>query len=172
MGDRGDFEKMLDEYKSNYVQFLTTGNSAYQTAYKNAQSAIEKMMSARQTEVQSQKADMLKFTQSFKEGNDAMGEEYEKAAELRSDAQTIEDDFQGAKNRYDLYKQKTPTLPRVDVPNGYAIMLRFGIVLFLLPLLFLIGVWSPMMNPFSSSFMKTGAPFEMNITSPALGSVR
>jgi hypothetical protein len=172
MGDRGDFEKMLDEYKSNYVQFLTTGNKAYQTAYKNAQDAVEKMVSARQGEVQSQKNDMLKFTQSFKDGNDEMGQEYEKAAELRSNAQKIEDDYNGAKNRYDLYKLETPTLPRVDVPNGYAIMLRFGIVLFLLPLLFLIGVWSPQLNPFSTSFMRPSSPFEMNITSPALGSVR
>ena len=172
MGDRGDFEKMLDEYKSNYVQFLSTGNSAYKTAYKNAQDAIEKMVSKRQTEVKSQKDDMLKFTQSFREGNDEMGAEYDKAAELHSSAQKIEDDYLGAKNRYDLYKKKTPDLPRVDVPNGYAIMLRLGIVLILIPLLFFIGFWSPQMNPFSSSFMRPGSPFEMNITSPMTGPVR
>lgn len=167
MGDRGTFEQMLDEYKSNYVQFLTTGNNAYKTAYKNAQDALEKMVSARQTDVESQKNDMLKFTQSYKEGTDEMGEQYDKAAELHSNAQKIEDDYNGAKNRYDLYKEKTPTLPRVDVPNGYAMILRIGIILFILPIMFLVGFWSPQMNPFASTTSILPA-----VTTPLLGPVR
>ena len=61
MGDRSDFEQMMAEYKSNYVEFLATGNQAYKTAYRNAQDAIEKMVAARQAQVESQKKDMQQF---------------------------------------------------------------------------------------------------------------
>jgi hypothetical protein len=171
MGDRGTFEEMLNEYKSNYVQFVTTGIEAYRTAYKTAQDALEQMVGNRQKEVEAQKADMQKFAESYQEGNAEMGTEYDKAAELHSSAQKIEDEYVGAKNRYDMYKDKTPDLPIVDVSNGYAMILRLGIILFIIPIMFLIGFWSPQMNPFASA-VRPGAPFTMNITSPALGSVR
>jgi hypothetical protein len=171
MGDRGTFEEMMNEYKSNYVQFVTKGVETYRTAYKAAQDALEQMVGNRQKEVEAQKADMQKFADSYQEGNEEMGTEYDKAAELHASAQKIEDDYVGAKNRYDLYKQKTPNLPRVDVANGYAMILRLGIILFLVPIMFLIAYWSPQMNPFASA-IRPGAPFTMNITSPTLGSVR
>jgi hypothetical protein len=171
MGDRGTFEEMLEEYKSNYVQYVTTGIEAYKTAYKNAQDALEQMVGNRQKEVEAQKADMQKFAESYREGNAVMGSEYDKAAELHASAQKIEDEYLGAKNRYEMYKDKTPDLPRVDVANGYAMILRLGIILFIIPIMFLIGFWSPQMNPFASA-VRPGAPFTMNITSPALGSVR
>jgi len=171
MGDRASFEEMMNEYKSNYVQFVTTGIETYRTAYKAAQDALEQMVGNRQREVEAQKADMQKFAESYEEGNAEMGSEYDKAAELHASAQEIEDEYLAAKNRYDLYKQKTPDLPRVDVSNGYAMILRVGIILFIIPIMFLIGFWSPQMNPFASA-VRPGAPFTMNITSPSMGSVR
>ena len=168
MADRSTFEKMMDEYKSNYVQFVTTGNDAYKVAYKNAQDAIDKMLTARQTEVASQKDDMQKFVQSYQTGNDEMGEEYDKAAELHTNAQKIADEYDAAKNRYDLYTENSPKLPTFDISNGYAMILRFGIVLILIPIMFLVAFWSPQMNPFASSALRPGQPFEMNITSPML----
>ena len=170
MGDRSTFEKMMDEYKSNYVQFVTTGNDAYRTAYKNAQDAIDKMLTARQEEVKSQKADMQQFVQSYQTGNDEMGEEYNKAAELHENAQKIADEYDAAKNRYDLYNENSPKLPIIDISNGYAMILRIGIVLILIPIMFLVAFWSPQMNPFASSMsaVRPGQPFEMNITSPML----
>jgi len=171
MGDRGTFEEMLEEYKSNYVQYVTTGIETYKKAYKAAQDALEQMVGNRQKEVEAQKADMQKFAESYQEGNTEMGTEYDKAAELHASAQKIEDDYVGAKNRYDMYKEKTPDLPRVDVSNGYAMILRIGIILFIIPIMYLIGYWSPQMNPFASA-VRPGAPFTMNITSPSMGSVR
>ena len=169
MADRSAFEKMMDEYKSNYVQFVTTGNEAYKTAYKNAQDAIDKMLTARQDEVKSQKDDMQKFVDSYKTGNDEMGEQYDKASELHDNAQKISDEYDAAKNRYDLYTENSPKLPTLDISNGYAMILRFGIVLILIPIMFLVAFWSPQMNPFaSSSVLRPGQPFEMNITSPML----
>ena len=168
MADRSIFEKMMDEYKSNYIQFVTTGNEAYKTAYKNAQDAIDRMLTARQDEVKSQKSDMQHFVDSYQNGNDDMGNEYDRAAELHTSAQKISDDYEAAKNRYDLYTENSPKLPIIDISNGYAMILRLGIVLILIPIMFLVGFWSPQMNPFASSALRPGQPFEMNITSPML----
>jgi hypothetical protein len=168
MGDRSEFEQMMAEYKSNYVEFLATGNQAYKTAYRNAQDAIEKMIGARQTQVESQKNDMQQFVASYESGNEAMGDTVDEAAELHSNAQKIADEYDAAKNRYDLYTKNMPTLPSVDISSGYAMVLRFGIVLFLLPILFLIAYWSPQMNPWATSAIRPGQPFTMNITSPMM----
>ena len=168
MGDRSDFEQMMAEYKSNYVEFLATGNEAYKTAYKNAQDAIEKMVGARQAQVESQKKDMQQFVASYEAGNEAMGDTVDEAAELHANAQAIEDNYLAAKNRYDQYTENTPILPSVDVSNGYAMVFRFGIVLLLLPILFLIAYWSPQMNPWATSAIRPGQPFTMNITSPMM----
>jgi len=62
---QSDFDKALDLYKSNYTQFLSTGNAAYKTAYMNAQEAIDKAILARQKEVEDQKRDMNRFTESY-----------------------------------------------------------------------------------------------------------
>jgi hypothetical protein len=174
MADRDTFEKMVDEYRSNYVQFLTTGNEAYKTAYKNAQDAVEKMINARQQQVESEKKDMMAFVQSYKEGNDEMGEEYDRATELRQNAQKIEDKYQASKNRYDLYMENMPNIPTIDISNGYGMVLRLGIILFLIPILFLIGFWSPQLTHGmlgNLPFMRTSPqlPFEFTVKSPALG---
>jgi uncharacterized membrane protein YkgB len=175
MGDRGTFEELLQQYKSNYVQWISTGNDAYKTAYENAQDSIEKLVSAKQDSVESQKEDMNHFVNSYKDGNDEMSEEYDKAAGLYSTAQQIEDDYQAAKNRYDLYTEDSVknNIPSVDVTTGYSMVLRIGIILVILPILFLVGFWSPSMNfitnPFGisgpsavagpSGFMSPGSPF-------------
>lgn len=144
MGDRSDFEKMLAEYKSNYVQFLTTGNDAYKTAYQNAQDLLEKMVGAKQKEVEGQKRDMQKFAVSYKDGTNDLESEYDKAAKLHGDAQKIEDEYQTARNRYDLYNEKSVKISApLDLNNGYTMLVRFGVLLFLIPVLFLIGYWTP-----------------------------
>jgi len=137
------FENLLNEYKSNYVQFLSTGNNAYKTAYQNAQEAIDKEILARQKEVEDQKRDMNRFTESYQEGNSELSNIYDSATSLFQNAQQIEDTYRGAKGRYDQLVSPASGEPTLNVSNGYAFLLRFGLVLILLPILFLIGYWSP-----------------------------
>lgn len=168
MADRGDFEEMMNQYKSNYVQFLSTGNDAYKTAYKNAQSSLEEMIAAKQKDVETQKKDMQHFTQSYADGNKDMSEQYDKAAELRKNAQDIEDTYVAAKNRYDTYTaHSSGVTPYLDVTNGYAMVLRIGIILFLLPILFLIGYWSPQIQAAVTSSIPS-IPSISELTSPKM----
>jgi len=159
------FENLLNEYKSNYTQFLTTGNSAYKTAYLNAQEAIDKAILARQGEVEDQKRDMNRFAESYQEGNADLSDIYDSATGLFKNAQQIEDTYQAAKQRYNQVASPESGGPALNVANGYAFLLRFGIVLILLPLLFFIGYWSPTVRAAIST-----APSAM--ASPVLGPMR
>lgn len=180
-----DFDKALDLYKSNYVQFLSTGNNAYKTAYQNAQEAIDKEILARQKEVEDQKRDMNRFTESYQEGNSELSDIYDSATGLFQNAQQIEDTYQAAKGRYTQAASPESGGPVLNISNGYAFLLRFGLVLILLPLLFFIGYWSPqikaaattavaavgnMASPVLGATAATAAPSAMS--SPVLGPMR
>jgi hypothetical protein len=137
------FETLLNEYKSNYVQFLSTGNPAYKTAYTNAQEAIDKAILARQKDVEDQKRDMNRFTESYQEGNSELSDIYDSATGLFQNAQQIEDTYQAAKGRYNQAASPESGGPALNIANGYAFLMRFGLILIILPLLFFIGYWSP-----------------------------
>jgi len=137
------FENLLNEYKSNYVQFLSTGNPAYKTAYMNAQEAIDKAILARQDEVEEQKRDMNRFTESYQEGNSELSDIYDSVTGMFQNAQQIEDTYQAAKGRYNQAASPESGGPALNVANGYAFLMRFGLILIILPLLFFLGYWSP-----------------------------
>lgn len=165
------FEDLLNEYKSNYTQFLSTGNTAYKTAYMNAQEAIDKAILERQGEVEDQKRDMNRFTESYQEGNTELSDIYDSASGLFMNAQQIEDTYRGAKQRYDQLISPASGEPTLNVSNGYAFILRFGLVLILLPLLFFIGYWSPQIKAaVSTAVSAVSAPSAM--ASPVLGPTR
>jgi hypothetical protein len=173
------FENLLNEYKSNYTQFLSTGNAAYKTAYMNAQEAIDKAILARQKEVEDQKRDMNRFTESYQEGNSELSDMYDSASGMFMNAQQIEDTYRGAKQRYDQLVSPESGEPTLNLSNGYAFILRFGLVLILLPILFLIGYWSPQIkaaattalgNVASTVTSAVTAPSAMS--SPVLGPMR
>ena len=137
------FENLLNEYKSNYVQFLSTGNPAYKTAYMNAQEAIDKAILARQDEVEDQKRDMKRFADSYQEGNSELSDIYDSVTGMFQNAQQIEDTYQAAKGRYNQVASPESGGPAINIANGYAFLMRFGLILIILPLLFFIGYWSP-----------------------------
>ena len=169
------FENLLNEYKSNYVQFLSTGNAAYKTAYMNAQEAIDKAILARQKEVEDQKRDMNRFTESYQEGNSELSDIYDSVTGMFQNAQQIEDTYQAAKGRYNQVASPESGGPALNVANGYAFLMRFGLILIILPLLFFIGYWSPqikaaMGNVASTVTSAVSAPSAMS--SPVLGPMR
>lgn len=165
------FEDLLNEYKLNYTQFLSTGNSAYKTAYLNAQQAIDKAILDRQKEVEDQKRDMNQFTESYQEGNSELSDVYDSASGLFNNAQQIEDTYRGAKQRYEQLVSPESGEPTLNLSNGYAFILRFGLVLILLPLLFFIGYWSPTIRAAVTSTV-SAATGTSAMASPLLGPTR
>lgn len=157
------FNKLLDEYQGNYVQFLTTGIPDYERAYKNAQTAIEQILDTKRQRVDKEKKDMKHFATSYKDDNEDLGGLFDSASTMYQDAQSIQDEFETAKQRYDQFT-KSPAPPKaIDVTNGYKLLLRIGLILILIPVLFLLGYYLIRQPTISG----VGLP-NINITSPSL----
>lgn len=136
-----EFNRLLSEYKNQYLQFLSSGDIKYKDAYQNVMKGIEDAISRKRQEVDSQKSAMGHFLESYKKDNQALGDTYNGARGLAKDAQALHDEYQTSKNRYDSWTEdpNVPKGPVIDVSNGYSIMLRFGIFLILIPVLIFVG---------------------------------
>jgi hypothetical protein len=189
------FNKLLDEYKSNYVQFVTTGNQQFQKAYENARNAVQDIISGRRAAVEKERSDMKHFVKAYKKDGDSLGELQDRAGGLYKNAQTIQDSYETSKKRYDNWlKNEEPSQP-IDYTNGYGILWRVGLLALLLLFIFGISFYNPtatsQQQPFyGSSFslpsFGTGSLYipgtprtpgtpgglNVNILSPAWGSPR
>jgi len=133
------FNKLLDEYRSNYVQFLSTGTDAYKQAYQLAQQHIETALTEKRSQVDKEKKDMKHFTESYAKDTNDLSSMYDSGTSMYKDADKLQDEFTTSKERYELWTKKGPTAPVLDLSVGYAILLRMGIVLLVLPILFVVG---------------------------------
>jgi hypothetical protein len=135
------FNKLLDEYSGNYVQFLTTGIADYERAYKNAQNLIEKTLDEKRQQVDKEKRDMKHFAESYRDDNKELSGMFNSASDMYKDAQKIQDKFETSKQRYADFTRTHDPSKAINISNGYNLLLRIGIILVLLPLLFAFGVY-------------------------------
>ena len=162
-----EFNRLLNEYKNQYLQFLATGNSQFRDAYQTVMRSIEEAITRKRERVESQKSAMKHFVRSYKQDNDELAGMVESSSSMAKSSMQAHDEFLTSKDRYDTWTSdpSAPKKPVVDVANGYAIMLRFGIFLILIPVLIFIG-WLGAGHATSSSM----APGSINITqSPFFG---
>ena len=134
------FNELLQEYKNQYLQFLATGDAHFKDAYKRAYSAIEEAIGSKQTDVDSEKKALQHFAKSYKQTNKELGNTADDATKLISSAQDIHDEYETSKQRYDSWTEgaTVPTAPP-DVGRAYAILMRIGILLILIPILYFVG---------------------------------
>jgi hypothetical protein len=133
------FNKLLEEYKGNYIQFLATGSAEYQRAYKKAQDFIEKALSQKRGIVEKEAENMQYFSQSFKEDNSALSSMYDMGTDMYKDADKVQDQFEASKTRYDMISTIGDKGNKVNVALGYAILWRIAVVILLIPVLVLVG---------------------------------
>jgi CRISPR/Cas system CMR-associated protein Cmr5 small subunit len=129
-----EFNKLLEEYQGNYVQFVTTGISDYERAYKNAQTAIETILNNKREQVEKEKKDMKYFANSYKQDNEDLSGLFDSASAMYQDAQSIQDNYETSKTRYDTFTEKAPM---IDIVNGYKLLFRIGIIFIIIPCVFL-----------------------------------
>lgn len=159
-----EFNDLLEEYKTQYLNFLSTGSQEAKQAYQRVMQAIEDTISEKREQVDREKKNMRHFARSYKADNDQIQNVMSTADVLSEDAQAINDDYVESKNRFEEWTSSpTPKAQTVDVSNGYAIMLRIGIFLLMLPILFLIGFYTPTLfgqaPGMSSAFSTVSSPF-------------
>lgn len=139
-----NFNKLLDEYKTQYLQFLSTGSAEFKTASSKVMEAIESAISEKREAVDAEKKAMKHFAATYQKNNEELADTMNTASAMTEDAQEIHDEYEGSKNRYDVWTSGfRPPAATVDVSNGYGVMLRFGIFLILLPILMLIAYLTP-----------------------------
>jgi hypothetical protein len=163
-------ERLLEEYSGNYVQFLTTGIPDYERAYKNAQTAIEKLLEDKRQQVDKEKRDMKHFAETYTKDNQDLSKLIDSASEMYENAQDIQDKFETSKQRYSEFtsdRSSTTSNKPVDVSNGYKLLFRIGLILILLPILFVFGYY---IITDTSSYTTPGLP-SITITSPTLGAM-
>jgi hypothetical protein len=133
-----EFNKLLEEYKNQYLQFLSTGEESYKRAYKATLDAIEDAVTSKRQSVESEKNAMKHFATSYANTN----KELESIVE--DGLQETHDQYTTSKDRFNEWTSN-PTAPPapIDVSVGYDILLRFGILLILLPILLFIGTIMP-----------------------------
>lgn len=147
-----EFNQLLEQYKTQYLQFLSTGDPSFKSAYQNAQTAIEKAISSKREVVDSEKKAMKHFADSYQKQNAELETLAGGVSSMIGDAQSLHDAYLTSKQRYDMWTEnaKAPAAPPVDVSIGYSILLRIGIFLVLVPILVLVGYYTP--GPSVSSY--------------------
>jgi hypothetical protein len=140
-----EFNQVLNEWKDKYVQYITTGDENDKQAYESAQSAIEQTLSAKRARVEREQADMKQFANSYAKSNADLANTVDNAKSLVDNAAVLHDQYVTSKNRFDTWTESptAPAKPTPDVSNGYAIVLRVGIFLILLPILLFVGYLVP-----------------------------
>lgn len=121
-------EKLLEEYKTQYSQFMTTGISAHKTAYERIQDKIESLLAQKQQELDNGKGVMKHFA-------DGYASTHQDISEL-SALKTVHDEYEESKSRYLEWSENVPEL---DPSKGFGILLRIGILMLVVPVLVLIS---------------------------------
>ena len=168
-----NFNKLLDQYKTQYLTFLNSGDDSAKAAYQKAYEAIESLLSEKQQAVLSEKRNLAHFTKSYQQSNQDLQDVSSGAQDLMRNAQDIHDDYTTAKSRYDDWTANPPPIEnKIDVSVGYAILLRIGILLILLPVLLYAGYKVPDLagSSFTRSLLGTspgtpGSPYIRNFPS-------
>jgi hypothetical protein len=144
MGDSATFNSLLDQYKTQYLKFLTSGDASDKTAYRRVYDAIEKLLLQKQGSVDKDKKDLQHFAKSYQKSNKDLNDVTSSATRMIRDAQTLHDEYKTSENRYDAWTENPPNIEQpIDVSNGYSILLRIGIFMMLLPVLLYVGYMVP-----------------------------
>jgi hypothetical protein len=158
------FNKLLDEFRSNQLQFLTTQRPEYQKAAKISQSAIEDALMTKQETVNQQRRDMNHFASSYAEGSKELFTLVDNAGDMRGNAQKMMDMYETSKTRYETWSEKSTPGSVVDYALGYGILWRVGIIMILFPVLILLGFYSPQLyqsafsSPLTTPMLSSASP--------------
>jgi hypothetical protein len=129
-----EFNRLLQEYKNHYLEFLSSGDQQFKTAYQRAYDAIESAIDSKRKSVESEKRALSHFVDSYKKTNETLG------SDLVVDAQKVQDSYETSKQRYDAWTESPQAPPPpVNVGNAYYILIRLGCILILLPLLYFVS---------------------------------
>jgi hypothetical protein len=86
---------------------------------------------------------MSGFAAQYERGNKELFTLANFAEDKRGDTQKLVDRYDTSKQRYDAWSEKPPTGSTIDYANGYGILWRVGIIMLIVPVLVMVGFYSP-----------------------------
>ena len=108
------FTKLMSSYHDNYMEFKTTGDSKYQTAYQSAQTGLDNILANYQSQSDTQKISMADFYKSGVEQK--LREQQASMRELRGDLMSEKDAAAAAKLRAPI-ALAPPTTSSTSIPQ-------------------------------------------------------
>lgn len=144
MDETTKFRKLLDGYRDAYLQFVTTGSQQFKDASKTILDQITATIDARRQQYEGETKVLGSFLNEYKttqQGLDVLGE---KSAQSLKDIESVRDEYAAAQERYQqLEGDGDVPATIVNAQRGYDIVLRLGILLVVLVVLFFVGYFFP-----------------------------
>ena len=141
MSQSPDFESLLGQYRDNYLQYVTTGSPQYKSAYQTVLDAITSAIQTKKQQAVSEQSVMSSFMEDYQKNQDAIQSMEDKSASTMETIQQVQDKYASAEERYKALGQTASVTPGTQ--RGLDILLRFGIILLLIPIFFIIGYFFP-----------------------------
>ncbi len=107
-----DFGQALEIFKTNYVQYRTTGRPEYKTAYEGAESWISQYLQSMSREIESSAASVNKFIQDNVDANPEL-------VQLQSRFRTIRNEGPAVQDTYATVRRVNKEVPDVDYTEFY-----------------------------------------------------
>lgn len=145
MDETTKFRKLLDGYRDNYLQFVSTGSQQYKDASQTILSQIQGTIDSRRQQAESEKTVLGSFLQSYKENQDQLDSLESKSKDALGDVERVHNEYAATSERYKQLESGdgAATLVPENYQRGYALALRLGILLVLLVGLFVVGYFFP-----------------------------
>ena len=153
------FNKLLDEYRTNSLEYVSTQRPEYKKAADIAEGAVQDMLTKKQESVIQQKKDMQSFASSYEEGNKELFAIRERGEDMRGDTQKLIDKYETSKQRYDAWSDNPLAPSTIDYKLGYGILWRLGILMLLLPAIMFIGFFNPQLYEYGGFGASSGSWF-------------
>ena len=107
-----DFGQALELYKTNYVQYRTTGRPEFKIAYESAESWISQYLQSMSREIESGATYVNKFIQDNVNANPEL-------VQLQSRFRTIRNEGPALQDKYAMVRRINTEAPEVDYTEYY-----------------------------------------------------
>ena len=88
-----DFTQAMNIYKTNYVMYRTTGNSAYKTAYENAERWIQAYLAEQNQKITTSAQTINQFVQDYTTANPDLVNLKNQFTSIRTEGPKLEDKY-------------------------------------------------------------------------------
>jgi hypothetical protein len=142
MDETTKFRKLLDGYRDNYLQFVSTGSQQFKDASQTILGEIQGTIDARRQQASTEKSLLGSFLDSYKTNQSQLDSLESKSMDKLEDIEKVRNEYAAAQERYNQQASGSAFVP-VNAQRGYEIVLRLGILLVVLVALFLVGYFFP-----------------------------